>query len=425
MLAGLVLAALPIVLGERLWLLVVGGWLGLAITVAIDAVHLLRARPALAVQVPKAIGVGDDLALAVQVQQRGRRALAAIFRTEVTAPLEPGPDVRVALPPGSSAHTIAIHVPRRGTGRVVAVWLRVEAALGLVARLIRLPIDAEPIRVLPNTGYVRELALACFGTWRRQGSVRLNMVGQGTELDSLDAYQPGMDLHSVDWKTTARHQALRVRRFQAERNQRVMLCFDTGRLMADPIDGLQRLDHAIHAGLLLAYGALKGNDLVGMHAYSGEPEAWVPPRAGMAQLRRVVGAAAGLEPRDTETNHVLGMHDLLRRLDRRSLVVVFTELTDPTTTELMVEYVGHLAQHHLVVFFALDDPALEMSTTAPPATLHAMAEATVAGSMRHDRQRVLRRLRQRAIDVIHGPPRQSAIDLLQRYVRLKQRRLLG
>ena len=35
----------------------------------------------------------------------------------------------------------------------------------------------------------------------------------------------------------------------------MVLAFDTGYLMAEPIDGLPRLDHAIHAGLLLGWAS--------------------------------------------------------------------------------------------------------------------------------------------------------------------------
>src|SRR5262249_31560064 len=152
--------------------------------------------------------------------------------------------------------------------------------------------------------------------------------GDGGEFDSLTAYVPGMDVRAVDWKASARHRALRVRRFRLERNQRVITCLDTGRLMAEPVQGLQRLDHAIHASLLLAHAALRSGDLVGLHAYGGDPKAWVAPTTGVRHVRQLTDACSELFAEDDETNHVLGLKDLLTRLSRRSLVVVFTEFVD-------------------------------------------------------------------------------------------------
>lgn len=70
-----------------------------------------------------------------------------------------------------------------------------------------------------------------------------------------------MDTRFIDWKHSARHRRLLSREFRQERNHRIMLGFDTGRLMLESVDGLPRLDHAIRAGLLLAWVSLGAGDL--------------------------------------------------------------------------------------------------------------------------------------------------------------------
>jgi uncharacterized protein (DUF58 family) len=122
---------------------------------------------------------------------------------------------------------------------------------------------------------------------------------------------------------------------------------------------------------------------------------------------------------------VLGVHVLLQKLKRRSLVVVFTELADSTTAELMVEHLGHLAKRHLVVFVALDDPVVQDAIAAPPVDAEALASTAIAGGLRADRERVLRRLRRMGVDVIHAPPGVAALQLLARYVHIKRRGLIG
>jgi len=195
--------------------------------------------------------------------------------------------------------------------------------------------------------------------------------------------------------------------------------------MSDPIDGIQRLDHAIHASMLLSRVALRSGDLVGLHAYADEPDLWVAPTAGIRHVSHITQACARLHPSPVETNHVVGMHRLLGMLRRRSLVVVFTEFTDPTTAELMVEHVGHIARRHLVVFVALDDPVVEEPLSVLPRTAEDLAASVVAGGLRQDRRRVLRRLQRMGVHVIHGPPGRATLDLLTRYVRIKKRGLIG
>jgi uncharacterized protein (DUF58 family) len=389
----------------------------------LDAIVLLRARPSLETDVPAAVGVGDDLDVFVRFRVKSALPLHATVRSEVDAPLEPRADVDVRAR-ATTELVVPVAAPRRGGARLRALWTRLDGPLRFLRRIDRHALDEE-VAVVPNAERVRELALAHFGAQRYGGVHVVKRRGDGGELDSLEAYEPGMDLRTVDWKASARHQAPLVRRFRLEQNQRIVLCVDTGRLMGDPIEGLERLDHAIHASLLLSQVALKAGDLVAVHAYSDAPRAWAPLAGGVRQMARIRRTLATLATEPTETNHVLGVHVLLQKLKRRSLVVVFTELADSTTAELMVEHLGHLAKRHLVVFVALDDPVVQDAIAAPPVDAEALASTAIAGGLRADRERVLRRLRRMGVDVIHAPPGVAALQLLARYVHIKRRGLIG
>lgn len=424
MFGGLIVAALPTALDAALWPAVIGTWGVLAALGVADLAVLLIAKPSFNVDVPSNVGVGSDLRVRVEVSMRAPRTLHATMRSEVDQPLIAYDDQRVSVADGTTEHEVSVEAPRRGGALVRALWLRVDGPFRLFRRITRHAVDAK-VAVVPNAERVRELALAHFGAQRFGGLHVQKRKGDGGEFDALEAYEPGMDLRKVDWKASARHQQLKVRRFRLEQNQRVIVCVDTGRLMADPIQDLERLDHAIHAALLLSRVALKAGDLVGMQAYASGVRAWVPPSGGMRQLARLRRGLADLSSAAEETNHVLGVHQLLRKLKRRSLIVVFTEFTDATTAELMVEHLGHLARRHLVVFVALDDPAIQQRIASSPQDARDLAATVVAGGMRADRERVLRRLRRMGVDVVHAPPGPAALQLLARYVHVKRRGLIG
>jgi len=418
---GLLVAALPTVSGAALWPAVIALWGVLLLGTLVDVFALLR-KVRLEVEVPAHVGVGAPLELGVRIH--APRGVKAALRQEVDAPLEPGEDRLVKAPAGSSRHRLEASAPRRGAGRVEALWTRVDGPLGFFRRIDRHEVG-ETVKVVPNAERVRELALAHFGAQRFGGVHVTKRVGEGGEFHALETYEAGMDLRQVDWKASARHQSLRVRRYRLEQNQRLILCVDGGRLMADAIDGLQRVDHAIHAALLLSRVALKAGDLVGLHAYGESPRTWIAPRGGMRHMARISRGVAAVGARSEETNHVLGIHGLLGKLKRRALIVVFTEFSDSTTAELMVENLGHLAKRHLVVFVALDDPALAEPMSALPGDATTMARAVVASGLQQDRQRVLRRLRRMGVDVVSGPPGPAALALLERYVHIKRRGLIG
>lgn len=421
---GLALAALPVVYVPQLWVGVVGLWAVLGLGALVDVIVLLVARPKVVADAPAHVGVGADVTIALELSTKAFPRLHAVLRAETGAPLRASRDARVRTRKGTVRVEAPFEAPRRGGAELSAVWSQLDGPLRLFRRIDRHTIDA-PVAIVPNVERVRQLALAHFGHQPHGGVHVTRKRGDGGELDSLEQYEPGMDLRKVDWKSSARHQQLQVRRFRIEQNQRLILCTDTGRLMADAIDGLERLDHAIHAMLLLSRVALKNGDLVGVHAYGESPRAWVPPAGGMRQMARIKHGLATLDARAEETNHVLGVHRLVAQLKRRSLIVIFTEFGDATTAELMVEHLGHLARKHLVIFVALDDPAIEEPLETLPREPADLAAAAVAGGMRQDRQRVLRRLSRMGVDVISGPPGPAALQLLARYVHVKRRGLIG
>ena len=460
--AGLGVAALPLVVHPLAWTVVVALWVALAVALGIDLVALLRGRPRVEPAVPEVAFVGDRLRVPVILSLSGGTTLGATLRAEVDDPLAPGPDVVLRVAPGESEASLHVDARRRGTGALSAVWLRLEGPLGLLRRIARVPVASAAVKVVPNAKRVRDLAIAHFGAQPLRGGIKIERrAGDGGEFDAMVGYSNGMDVRQIDWKSSARHQDLRVRRYRVERNQRVVVCIDTGRSMADPIEErsevtvgrhlpqfagvgmpsrsgatqrieagdegtpIQRLDHAIHAAMVLAQTALRAGDLVGLHAYGAEPEAWVPLGSGVRHASKITEACAALDAQPVETNHVLGIHTLLTRLSRRSLIVVLTELSDSTTAELMVEHLAHLARRHLVVFVALDDPVVEAPLASRPESAQDLAAAVVAGQLRQDRQRILRRLTRMGVDVVHGPPGPATLELLERYVHIKQRGLIG
>ncbi|MBL7326177.1 DUF58 domain-containing protein, partial [Escherichia coli] len=76
--------------------------------------------------------------------------------------------------------------------------------------------------------------------------------------------------------------------------------------------------------------------------------------------------AGQLDYSTAETNYTLGLATLAGDLTRRSLVVIFTEFTDPTGAELMLRAAANLLRGHLVLFVILADDELEELAGAEP-----------------------------------------------------------
>jgi uncharacterized protein (DUF58 family) len=233
-----------------------------------------------------------------------------------------------------------------------------------------------------------------------------------------------MDSRTIDWKSSARHTRLVAREYRAERDHQIVLAFDTGHLMREPLDGIPKLDHAINAGLLLAYTALKTGDRIGLFAFDSKVRLFAEPRGGMGAFPRVRARTSELDYTREETNFTLAFTSLLGRLRRRTLVVAFTDFVDTVTVELMVENLARAAAKHLVLCVTLRDPELSRLARARPDDVAALHRSVVAEELERERAMVLSRLRKLGVHCLEVPSARVSVALVNRYLDIKRRELV-
>jgi uncharacterized protein (DUF58 family) len=248
--------------------------------------------------------------------------------------------------------------------------------------------------------------------------------GEGAEFEALRDHVPGLDNRFIDWKHSAKHRKLLSKEFKIERNHQVVLAFDTGHLMSEPIGELTRLDHAIHAGLQLGWISLRHGDFVGAFAFDARVRQFVQPARGARYFLQLQRGASQLGYHAEETNFTLGLAELNVRSKRRALVILFTEFVDTTTAQLLLESVQRMANRHAVVFVVLRDAALADCVDAPPRDFRTVAEALVARDFARERAVVLERLQRMGVHCLEAPARGLAVGLVNRYLMIKQRGLL-
>jgi uncharacterized protein (DUF58 family) len=181
-----------------------------------------------------------------------------------------------------------------------------------------------------------------------------------------------------------------------------------------------RLDRAISAGLTAAYVALKGGDRTMLFGFARRPMLASPFLADTRGFARLQQAAAGLDYMlGEEANYTLALATLSARLKRRSLVVLFSDFSDTTAAELMIESLGRLTKRHAVVFVTLEDRELADFADAQPDTIDDLARAVTADSLARQRQLVLTRLRRMGIEVIEAPHDRIGFALIDRYLALR------
>ncbi len=376
---------------------------------------------------PREIAVGTTGAIAVLADfARNPGAVAASLALDPR--LAPGGrlDLTLAPDPASGAHEGAANFTanRRGNGTVTRLALRWHGPLSLGARQTSRAL-AQELCVVPDIGPVRSPALQVFLRDSQFGIVARRLRGEGTQFEALAEYQPGMDRRRIDWKASARHSLLYAREYEAERNNQIVFAFDCGQAMCEPVAGLPRIDRAVTAALTTAWVALKGGDRVALFGFAAQVSVATPFAQDARGFHRLQEAAATLDYRAEEPNFTLALASLTARLQRRSLVVVFSEFTDPAGAEMMIESIGRLVARHRVVFVTLADEELEEIAEAAPESAQTLAMAVTADSLLRQRALVVQRLRQLGVEVITAPHRLIGTRLLDAYLAIKRAEGIG
>lgn len=411
-------AALTIgIVWPHLWTLGFGWMLFVVLLLGLDMALAAR-QVTVTLNIPRSAPVGGTVELRLATDTPGS-VQATVDIDDRLTPLGP---LRPTLSRERPEARIPLEASRRGIAPLSALWLRWKGPLGLVWKQRREPLN-EAVLITPDTRPARERS-QLFIRHAQAGETARREIGTGAEFQSLKPWIDGMDRRAIDWKQSARHAMLLAKDWQIERNNQIVLAIDAGRAMAEPVGGVPRIDRAVSAALLAAYVALKLDDRVGLFAYAEQPLAASAIGHGIAAFPAIQRLAAGIDYGTRETNHTLGLTRLAQRLDRRTLIVLFTEFTDPTSAELMVKACAPLLKRHLLLLLIHCDEELESLAVAEPLTPEDVTRAVAAQALLRERAIVAARLKRMGVHVVEASHEGGGSALVEAYLMLKRQRLL-
>ncbi|MES1158654.1 MAG: DUF58 domain-containing protein [Terricaulis silvestris] len=431
---AIVLAALGAPGSMLLAAIAPGLWtLGLAWAITIFALILVDSalaasggRLALEAEAPRLAGIGaGPIAAHVRLAfgpRRGPKSSEVMLETNPILTVRPSRRIAV-LEQGAGAAAFELEPQRRGEAKLERVFLRWRGPLGLAWRQRAQPLDAK-IAIAPDLGAIEREAERLFSRTMLHGLKPMRDRGDGSEFDALAEFQPGMDKRLLDWKQSARHRKLLAKEVRAERNHQIVFAIDTGRVMCEPVQGAPRLDWALNAALMLSYVGLKLGDRVSFFGFDAHPHMATGFVAGTGAFAQLKLLTARLDYSTEETNYTLGLATLAERLQRRSMLVVFTDFADSINAELMLENLQRLMRRHMVVFVAFRDEELESLQSADPQTSGDVTRAVIAHQLLRERSVVLARLRRMGAHIVSarvdrlGPELVRAYDQLRRQERV-------
>ncbi|MEM8903131.1 MAG: DUF58 domain-containing protein [Actinomycetota bacterium] len=419
-----VVAGVALVWPDPTWTTLVGLNLVAAAIIVIDG---LRAGGPRSVSVerdlPGVVTVGRSTRLRWAVRgPRGRRVrlhladdLAASLGGERRAEVDVAADTEAVV-------EIELLPTRRGRYLLERITCRTTGPLGLAVRQFDLDRPHE-LRVVPpfrsqaaTELRLRRGRLPLVGTWTTAAR------GNATEFEQLRDYTVDDETRRIDWAATARAARPIVRTFRAERDRNVAVLLDTGRSMALDVDGASRLEQAMDAAMSIAAVAAGTGDRIALLAADVELRATLAAARRTDQVARVADAVHDLDASLDETDHLAAVAHLLERAQRRSLVVMLTDLVDRDRPDGLVAAVRSVARHHVVVVGAVADPALHERAATSPTSVADVHRRAVAVEELARRRAVTDRLAALGVLVVEEPPSRLGVRLADAYLDVRSTR---
>ena len=405
-------------------------WVPLALALALlalaaaEALSLRRVGVFVETAAGHVLALGASGTVGLALRSDAGRALRVVVRQSWPALVEPAAsELEGVVRPGELLRLeLPVRAARRGREPLPAPAVAVTG-YGLVERRLRPALAAE-LSVVPDLRAVGRLhaRLNQFAL-RGLGSRLSARLGKGREFDRLREYVSGDEFRDVAWKASARHGKLITREFRLDRSQDVLVCLDCGHRMAAPVAGLTRLDHAVDAALLLAYGCNRMEDRVGLVTFAASVTAGPRPGRGAAHLRRLTAFASAAHAGFVHSDYPALAAELRRGLRHRTLLVLFTALSE-LDPEPLLRAARALSPPHLLLVVVLHDPDLEAAARTLPSDKRELCRALVAQDLWSAREQAVRELRRLGALVVLSTPRDAGIDAMNAYIDVKRRQLL-
>jgi uncharacterized protein (DUF58 family) len=156
------------------------------------------------------------------------------------------------------------------------------------------------------------------------GQHRSPVKGASVEFRQHRFYTPGDEPRRLDWRVLARTDRPYIKEYNEETNLRCVLMLDCSGSMAYGAETAQKFDYASRLAAALAYLMLGQTESVGLATCTNRLERWLAPKAGTAQLSRLIDLLERATPYG-KANLAGVMQKVADRLERRTLVILVTD----------------------------------------------------------------------------------------------------
>ena len=317
------------------------------------------------------------------------------------------------------ATVVTLSAAPRRLGRYAwpSTSIRVGGALRLAWWSSSLIAD-RTVTVVPDVVSEVERSLGVHGA----GAKPARAVGSGAEVLQLREYRRGDPLRAVDWKATARRKRLVSRDFTEDQHLEVIVAVDAGRASALGAGDVDRLSLYVNVAARFAQRAVSLEDAVGVVVFAAQPLAVLPPARGEAAVARIRDLLTACRVQPGDSNPVLAAARIRTLAQRRSLILMLTDLDDASAGSQLVRAVRLLTPKHLPFVAGFQSARIEALTRAPARDPLSVYRALAAVEYTNTMEGNVRALRAMGAAALTAQPADLETAVISAYQQFREQR---
>ena len=283
----------------------------------------------------------------------------------------------------------------------------------------------EMVPTYPSYIQLRKYDLIAFSNNLFQyGVKKIRRIGHTMEFEQIKEYVPGDDIRTLNWKATAKKNALMVNQFQDEKSQNIYMAIDKGRTMKMPFNGLSLLDYAINATLVLSNVILKKHDKAGMFSFSKKIENRVVAEKRTSQMQKILENLYNVKTDFFESDYSRLYADIKKNINQRSLIILYTNFETVDGLHRQLPYLKGIAKSHLLVVVFFQNTELYQITNKKTATIQEVYDKVIAEKFIFEKKLIVNELKKYGIHSVLTQPENLTLDTINKYLEIKARGIL-
>lgn len=283
----------------------------------------------------------------------------------------------------------------------------------------------QMVPTYPSYIQLRKYDLIAFSNKLFQhGLKKIRRIGHTMEFEQIKEYVQGDDMRTINWKATAKKNALMINQFQDEKSQNVYMVIDKGRVMKMPFNGLSLLDYAINATLVLSNVILKKNDKAGMFTFSKKVENRIVAERRSSQMNLILENLYNIKTNYFESDFSRLYVDVKKHINQRSLIVLYTNFETLDGLNRQLPYLKGIAKNHLLMVVFFKNTELNDLINKKAETIQEVYDKVIAEKFDFEKRLIVNELRKYGIYALLTQPESLTIDTINQYLEIKARGIL-